>query len=424
MFEKFKEHIKINFPFLKNEFFLVAVSGGVDSMVLVDLLQKSGLRFSIAHCNFKLRSEESDSDELFVKKFSLTNGIPLHTKSFNTNLRKYSTQMAARELRYDWFKNVLKNEKMNYVLTGHHLDDSLETFFLNMTRSTGIDGMLGISNQNKFKIRPLLIYSKQEILDYANKNKLVWREDTSNKSNKYLRNKIRNEIIPVFKEINPEFLNIFKKTTDFLTNSRNLIHHHIQQLKSKGFKKNQNKETLIDKDFINKNKESLYYLFRDFGFSNKDQILNLSKSSTGKILESKSHTLLSNRKHLILKKKDFRQQMFYKIHKDGSDVPFNIIFKNGVFNSKSSKKSFYLNEIDINFPLLLRKFKKGDVFFPDGMKGKKTLSKFFKDEKMSLFDKENQWLLCNNDEIMWIVGKRADRRYHRSNNANLKIEIS
>ena len=173
MFEKFKEHIKINFPFLKNEIFLVAVSGGVDSMVLVDLLQKSGLRFSIAHCNFKLRSEESDSDELFVKKFSLTNGIPLHTKSFNTNLRKYSTQMAARELRYDWFKNVLKNEKMNYVLTGHHLDDSLETFFLNMTRSTGIDGMLGISNQNKFKIRPLLIYSKQEILDYANKNKLV-----------------------------------------------------------------------------------------------------------------------------------------------------------------------------------------------------------------------------------------------------------
>ena len=116
--------------------------------------------------------------------------------------------------------------------------------------------------------------------------------------------------------------------------------------------------------------------------------------------------------------------MFYKIHKDGSDVPFNIIFKNGVFNSKSSKKSFYLNEIDINFPLLLRKFKKGDFFFPYGMKGKKTLSKFFKDEKMSLFDKENQWLLCNNDEIMWIVGKRPDRRYYRSNNANLKIEIS
>jgi len=424
MFERFNQHVKINFPFLKNDFFLVAVSGGVDSMVLVNLLQMSGFRFSIAHCNFNLRNKESNNDELFVKRFSINNKIPFYSKSFKININKQSTQMAARELRYNWFNQLLKKEKMNYVLTAHHLDDSLETFFVNMVRSTGLDGMLGISSQNKFKIRPLLIFSKQEILDYANKNKLKWREDSSNISNKYVRNKIRNEIIPVFKEINPEFLNVFKKTTEFLTNSKDLINEYIQQVKSKGFKINQNKEIVIDKCFVKKHQLSLHYIFKDFGFLNNDQILDLCESPTGKILESKSHILLSNRTQLILKQKKHNKKMFYEIYKDGSEAPLNIRFENGLFNSKSSKTCFYFDEIDVNFPLSLRKFKKGDIFFPSGMVGKKNVSKFFKDEKMSLFDKENQWLLCNKDEIMWIVGKRGDRRYYKPKNANLKIEIT
>lgn len=424
MLTKFNKHIKENLPFICDCHLLVAVSGGLDSVVLTHLLKQLKLKFSIAHCNFKLRGKESDEDEKFVKSLALKIGVKFYSKSFETSLKKHSIQMAARELRYKWFNELLLKNKMKYVLTAHHLDDSIETFFINLTRSTGIQGLLGLKNINEYVIRPMLIFSKSQIFSFANKNKIEWREDSSNKSSDYVRNKIRNEIIPVFKQINPDFLNAFRKTKDFLNDANYIIKEHTKKIKIKNLTQDKKGNILFPKKFIKENQSALHYIFKDFGFNDKEPIIDLSKATTGKIIESKSHKILSNRSNIIIQEKIDNPQCYYEIYESGTDHPINIKFEKGRFNSKATKTCFYLNNADIEFPLILRKFEKGDIFYPNGMKGKKSVSKYYKDEKMSQFDKEQQWLLCNKNEIMWIVGRRADRRYLKINNSNMKIEIS
>ncbi len=424
MLTEFNEHIKENLPFLWNGHLLVAVSGGLDSVVLVHLLKQLKLKFSIAHCNFKLRGKESDEDEKFVKSLALKIGIKFYSKSFKTSIKKHSTQMAARELRYKWFDELLLKEKMKYVLTAHHLDDSIETFFINLTRSTGIQGLVGLKNINENTIRPMLIFSKSQIFSFASKNKIEWREDSSNKSSDYVRNKIRNEIIPVFKQINPDFTNAFRKTKDFLNDANYIINEHTKKIKSETLFRDKNGNILFPKNFLIENQSTLHYIFKDFGFNDKNQIIDLCNATTGKMIESKSHQILSNRSNLIVQEKIDNPECYFEIHESGIDHPINIKFEKGDFNSKATKTCFYLNRIDIEFPLILRKFKKGDVFYPNGMEGKKLISKYYKDEKMSKFDKEQQWLLCNKNEIMWIVGRRTDRRYSKTNKSNMKIEVS
>ena len=423
MFKLLTNHIKKEFSFFKKSKLLVCVSGGVDSMVLIDLLKKLKLDVSIAHCNFKLREQESDEDEKFIRTYSLDNSIPFYSKSFITKLPKHSLQMAARTLRYNWFYSLLKKKKLNFIVTAHHLDDSLETFILNISRASGIGGLTGIKPLNDLIVRPLLIFSKNQILNYAINNKISWREDSTNIQKDYLRNQLRNEVIPVLKKIHPNFLEQSKKTMDFLKDSSSIINNYIKLIKKTHFVSKDDK-IFISKKFLLENKNIIFELFRDYGFKESNQIIELCNSSSGKLIKSSNYILLSNRFNLILNKNKDEVITFYKIGVNGLNFPININFFFGKFETENNKKSIYISKQDIEFPLFLRKWKKGDIFYPTGMQGKKLISKYYKDEKMSFFDKQNQWLLCNHNEVMWIVGQRADRRYFRSKNATIKIVVS
>ena len=422
MYNLFSKHIKKEFSFLKESKLLVCVSGGVDSMVLINLLNRLKYNVSIAHCNFNLRDNESDIDEDFVKNYAITNSIPFFSKSFITRIPKHSMQMAARNLRYKWFYSVLKVEELDYIITAHHLDDSLETFILNLSRASGIEGLAGIKQLNDIIVRPLLIFSKNEILNYAKTNNIKWREDSTNKKNDYQRNQIRNEIIPLLKKLHPNFLDQSKKTMTFLKESNLIIENYIQIIKNENFNLKDDK-IFISKDFIKNNSNLIFHLFKEYNFKYSDQILELCNSLSGKIIESNTHVLLSNRSNLVVKEKTNRIDQTFEVGIKGLLSPIEMNIEVGEFKTKFNKKSIYLSKKEIDFPLYLRKWKKGDVFFPFGMKGKKTVSKYYKDEKMSFFDKQNQWLLCNNDEIVWVVGKRPDRRFFKDNNASLKIEV-
>ncbi len=422
MYNLFSKHIKKEFSFLKESKLLVCVSGGVDSMVLINLLNRLKYNVSIAHCNFNLRDDESDIDENFVKNYAITNSIPFFSKSFITRIPKHSMQMAARNLRYKWFYSVLKVEELDYIITAHHLDDSLETFILNLSRASGIEGLAGIKQLNDIIVRPLLIFSKNEILNYAKTNNIKWREDSTNKKNDYQRNQIRNEIIPLLKKLHPNFLDQSKKTMTFLKESNLIIENYIQIIKNENFNLKDD-EIFISKDFIKNNSNLIFHLFKEYNFKYSDQILELCNSLSGKIIESNTHILLSNRSNLVVKEKTNRIDQTFEVGIKGLLSPIEMNIEVGEFKTKFNKKSIYLSKKEIDFPLYLRKWKKGDVFFPFGMKGKKTVSKYYKDEKMSFFDKQNQWLLCNNDEIVWVVGKRPDRRFFKDNNASLKIEV-
>ena len=422
MYNLFSKHIKKEFSFLKESKLLVCVSGGVDSMVLINLLNRLKYNVSIAHCNFNLRDDESDIDEDFVKNYAITNSIPFFSKSFITRIPKHSMQMAARNLRYKWFYSVLKVEELDYIITAHHLDDSLETFILNLSRASGIEGLAGIKQLNDIIVRPLLIFSKNEILNYAKTNNIKWREDSTNKKNDYQRNQIRNEIIPLLKKLHPNFLDQSKKTMTFLKESNLIIENYIQIIKNENFNLKDD-EIFVSKDFIKNNSNLIFHLFKEYNFKYSDQILELCNSLSGKIIESNTHVLLSNRSNLVVKEKTNRIDQTFEVGIKGLLSPIEMNIKVGEFKTKFNKKSIYLSKKEIDFPLYLRKWKKGDVFFPFGMKGKKTVSKYYKDEKMSFFDKQNQWLLCNNDEIVWVVGKRPDRRFFKDNNASLKIEV-
>ena len=422
MKSNFLEYIDHNYLFRKDSKIVLAISGGIDSICLADLLIRSGYNIEFAHCNFNLRDDESDIDEDFVKNYAITNSIPFFSKSFITRIPKHSMQMAARNLRYKWFYSVLKVEELDYIITAHHLDDSLETFILNLSRASGIEGLAGIKQLNDIIVRPLLIFSKNEILNYAKTNNIKWREDSTNKKNDYQRNQIRNEIIPLLKKLHPNFLDQSKKTMTFLKESNLIIENYIQIIKNENFNLKDD-EIFISKDFIKNNSNLIFHLFKEYNFKYSDQILELCNSLSGKIIESNTHVLLSNRSNLVVKEKTNRIDQTFEVGIKGLLSPIEMNIKVGEFKTKFNKKSIYLSKKEIDFPLYLRKWKKGDVFFPFGMKGKKTVSKYYKDEKMSFFDKQNQWLLCNNDEIVWVVGKRPDRRFFKDNNASLKIEV-
>tara|TARA_B110000305_G_scaffold48319_1_gene51878 strand:+ start:10862 stop:12133 length:1272 start_codon:yes stop_codon:yes gene_type:complete len=418
----FSEHINNDFDFLKKSKLLVCVSGGLDSMVLIDLLCKTKQDVSVAHCNFKLREQESDLDEEFVKKYCLKNSIPFFSKTFVTKIPKHSLQMAARTLRYDWFYDLLKKKKLNYILTAHHLDDSLETFILNLSRATGIKGLSGIKSINDFIARPLLIFSKDKILEYAKKNNIRWREDSSNIKNDYQRNQIRNKVIPQLKELHPDFLNQFNKTMNFLKDSSSIIKKYINIIKKENFLI-KGEEIIISKKFINNNQQDVYELFKDYNFKNPKEILKLCNSVTGKMIESSTYFLLSDRSNLILKKNINKFNDVYEVGENGITTPLRINIEMGEFDREFNDNTIYLSKIDIDFPLFLRKWKKGDFIFPFGMNGKKMISKYYKDQKMSFFDKQSQWLLCNQEDVIWIVGKRGDKRYLKPNEGLIKIEV-
>ena len=434
MLQKFKEHINSNFPFLKDKKLLIAISGGLDSIVLHQLLNDLNFDISLAHCNFSLRDKESDLDEEFVKNLSQKSYNQIFTIKFDTNKfaqkNKFSTQIAARELRYIWFQELVENHNFDFVLTAHHADDNLETFLINLTRGTGLDGFTGIPKKNGNIIRPLLPFSRNEISEYAKTNKIDWREDASNASTKYIRNKIRHQIVPVLKEINPNLLDTFTKTTENLKESKQIIEDKIEDISSKVITSENNilKISINKINQLSNSKAYLFQLLKEYNFTEWNDVYNLLTSQSGKQIFSKTHRLLKDRDFLLLSKIDINKiEDDFKIYANCSEItkPFLLKIEETQQKSTENKQTIYVDKNLLKHPLIVRKWKNGDYFYPTGMQGKKKLSKYFKDEKFSLIEKENTWLLCNTDnEIIWVINYRLDRRFEISNTSKQIIKIS
>ncbi len=433
MLKQFTEYINTNFSFLREKRLLLACSGGIDSVALAHLAVGDELDVTLVHCNFNLREKESDEDEVFVQNLSDQLKTPFLVKSFDTGQyaknHKVSVQMAARELRYKWFNEVMETEGFDYVLTAHHADDSLETFIINLSRGTGIDGLLGIPTKNGRVVRPLLDFSRNDILNYAKNENIKWREDSSNKENKYLRNKIRLEIVPKLKELHPTFSENFQKTQNHLDQTNAILKNHIGEMKKALFYKDDDhyKIDIIELLKLQPIDAYLYQLFHEFGFTEWDNVSALLSGTSGKEVRSKTHSLLKDRTHLILsERKDAANGIFFISEKDSMlEVPVQLIFEAVDTLGKASKNVVFLDKEKLNYPLVLRNWEKGDYFYPFGMKGTKKVSKFFKDEKMDMYSKSKQWLLCSGDTIIWVVGKRMDERFKidASTRSILKITL-
>jgi tRNA(Ile)-lysidine synthase len=436
MFAEFKAHIKLNFPNLFKDRILLACSSGIDSMVMTHLCQKLNLNITLAHCNFCLRGHESNLDEAFVVDYASKQDILVFSKQFDTQSfvdnSKYSIQMAARELRYNWFQSLSEQHQFSCVLTAHHADDNLETFLINLSRGSGLDGLVGIPEKNGLFLRPLLPFSRDQILQYAQKHQIEWREDSSNVSLKYQRNQLRHKLVTVLKEIYPNILESLTKTQSHLEASKELLESHIHDIEEQVIVKTNLGEIHFDINVLKALKSMplyLFPLFNKYGFSDWKALSKLLDGQSGKKLLSKTHTLIKNRQVLILFSNDLPTATSQKIESH-NDIAFieNLgchmkIDKVSVLDSPDTN-TIYVDFDKLQFPLELRPWKNGDYFYPKGMEGKKKISKFFKDEKMSLSEKDKTLLLCSDAQVVWVVGKRQDARFIASETDALICKIS
>ena len=435
MLQKFLNHINTNFSFLKDKKLLIAISGGVDSVVLTHLLSALNFNISLAHCNFNLRGKESDLDEAFVIKLGKELKVPVFTKQFNTTQfskeNNQSTQIAARELRYSWFQKLAEQHSFDNILTAHHADDHIETFLINLTRGTGLEGLTGIPEINGNIVRPLLKFSRNDIFTFVKENHIDWREDKSNASTKYIRNKIRHQVLPILKEINPSLLETFAKTTAHLKESQQIIEDRIEKVTP---------EILIIEEKVLKiciekiaafsnPKAYLYQFLKRYNFTEWNDVYNLLSAQSGKQVFSKTHVLLKDRTFLLLFKKEpspvFENVFFIDKNQTEITKPIQLQFEDIKEKSTENKQTIYIDKQLLIFPLKLRKWENGDFFYPTGMKGKKKVSKYFKDEKFSLLEKQNTWILCNNNNhVLWIVGHRQDNRFEITKQTSTTFKIS
>ncbi len=438
MLENFQNHINNTFPFLRKRKLLIAISGGLDSVVLTHLCKQVNFEISLAHCNFNLRGTESDSDEAFVLDLANNLDLEVFIESFETETyaqnNKLSIQMAARELRYNWFQDLAQQLDFDYILTAHHADDNLETFLINLTRGTGLDGLKGIPEINKNIVRPLLKFTREDIEVYAKKNSIKWREDSSNASTKYLRNKLRHDVIPVLKAINPDVLLNFNNTLDNLKDTADIVEESVQAVL---------KRAIIDMDDtmvsykisefikVNNPKAYVYQIFKPYGFTQWDDIVDLLKAQSGKQVFSKTHKLLKDRETLILSKiedNDNNSQDLIPLEVNSNtatiNTPLGVLTFQTVENpSKTDQSTICIDKEKLKFPLTIRHWQEGDYFYPFGMKGKKKLSKYFKDEKLSLLAKKKVLLLCNQKEIVWVINYRADDRFKITDQTKSVLKI-
>ncbi len=431
-----KKHIEKQFPFLRKSKSIVAVSGGIDSVVLTHILYQLGYSIGLAHVNFNLRGIDSDQDQKFVENLAKKLEIPVFIHQADTKVyaknHKKSIQMAARDIRYKWFEELRSAEGYAYVLTAHHFDDWIESFFINLSRGTGIDGLTGIPEINTKVIRPLLPFDRPSILAYAKDNKLVWREDRSNAATQYLRNKIRHTLIPVLKNINPAYRKTFLKTQKHLSESKELIADYIELIKPTLISEKNDGLQINIEEILNTPHSNavLYQLLKDYGFTQWDDIYQLPKAQTGRIVYSDTHFLLKDRSNLKLGVLSQSPTFSQKV-KIGSSFqlldtrysvqslpkPANVIYDN-TFEVQFDKAS-------VTFPLFVRKWKEGDYFYPLGMQGRKKISDFLIDQKVSRDQKEKIYLLCDaDDRIIWVVGMRLDNRFKITENTTEILKIT
>lgn len=426
MLEAFKEYILKEKIFKSDENILIAVSGGVDSVVLCHLFQQAKFNFGIAHCNFQLRGRDSDEDALFVENLAQQMKVPFYKINFDTTTyvekNKVSIQVAARELRYKWLEKIRAENNFNFIATAHHLDDSLETILYNFTKGCGIRGIHGILSKVNFIIRPLLFTYKKEVLNFAQQHKIQFREDVSNFSDKYSRNKIRLQVIPTLEKINPSLQKTTAKNIQRFKETELLFNYAVVLLQKEiTFEKNNQLWIHLKKLVSSPAPQTLLFeILRPFGFNNDqvEQMLNSIGHQAGAVFSSPSHRVLLDRDYFVVKKME--SMLYDRILID--DKVTNISFPNGKLSFEkikneddldfSDQRVGYFNFSKISFPLTMRKWEAGDFFQPFGMHGKgKKVKKFLTDLKLNRFDKDKVWVLESGGEICWVIGLRMDERF-------------
>ncbi|MFN4146170.1 MAG: tRNA lysidine(34) synthetase TilS [Runella sp.] len=418
MLDRFLTFIKEKQLFESHHRLLLAVSGGLDSVVMVDLCQRAGLNFGIAHCNFQLRANESEADEEFVRSIALQYNAPFFTKRFDTKavakLEKISTQMAARNLRYQWFEEVRLSKGFDWILTAHHQDDLLETLLLNMVRGTGLAGLHGILPKNGAIVRPLLFTTRHELADWANENALLWREDNSNLSDDYARNRLRHHVVPILKDLNPQVAQATMTLAERVSENEAIVKHYLSQEASKSIRQEQG-SLWIDirklEGFVSP-LECLAQWLSDYGFSylQTKHIWESRHQTSGKQYFSSTHTLSKDRTHWIVSKTEHISMPVFAIttpsgsvHLPQAEVSWEITDIMG----ENTPHTFYISIEALSSSLVLRPWKAGDWFCPKGMRGKrKKLSDFLIDNKVPFHHKKSVYVLESKEEIRWVVGYR------------------
>lgn len=417
---------------------LVAVSGGVDSMVLLDLLQQIGVDVAVAHCNFLLRGEESDGDEKLVKEYCLHRGIGFHLARINTSQyaqeHKMSIQEAARELRYEWFRKLVTQYGYSAVATAHHATDQVETILLQMLRGTGIKGLQGMLPENHQVIRPLLEITRKEILDYAAQHKIIFREDSSNTSDKYSRNLLRKEVLPVLEKINPAFEQHVVQTSLVVQQLNGWLQSEVEKWAKKHLLSTSRSVKIPLKPLL-KHKASqvlLFELLQPFGFSSATitQVYKALMEQSGKLFFSYTHRLVKDREELILSRLATADKTGTFFIAAGNDELITPEFKIAISHIPTPDNLFVnpgtalLDKDLVKFPLVVRLWQHGDKFKPLGMKGWKKVSDFLTDLKLSIVDKERVWIMESGGEIIWIAGWRIDNRYKITKKTKRVIQMN
>jgi len=438
MIDEFLTFIKTNKLVAKGDKILLAVSGGIDSMVMANLFLRTDFKFAIAHCNFGLRGEESDGDEEFVRDYALKREIPFYIKKFDTKVyalkHGLSVQMAARELRYRWFESVIQKNGYNSIALAHNLNDNIETFLINMARGTGITGLTGIKPLSRNLIRPLLFATRQAITEYSYEYEVPFREDSSNAETKYVRNKIRHKLLPLFKEINPSIESTLNETIIRVNEINEIYLNSVKEVKSNITVKRGNLTAfrIADLQKPEIGKTMLYELFKAYGIGSLqlDDLVHIINGSSGKQINTLTHRIIKNRDEVLVSENTEEKDtpLIIRSINDFKKVPsISSAFISDAstgFVQSDSKANGCFDAEKIIFPVTIRKWQSGDIFYPLGMKQKKKLSDFFIDSKLSLFEKESCLIMESEGKIAWIIGKRLDDRFKVTESTKSILNIS
>lgn len=428
-------HLKEICPDPGNKNFLLAVSGGVDSMALLQFFVRLGFNLEVAHCNFCLRGKESDLDEALVKTFCKTHSIVFHSKRFEQlkdQSKGNSIQQLARELRYEWFNQLLCEKGFDNLVLAHHANDNFETSLYQFIKGTGLKGLKGIPEVNNKIIRPLLKIKKSDIIKYSRDLEIPFRDDSSNDSNKYNRNLLRLEVLPILKKINPDLVNTFKSHSQLYIDAQEIIEAESEQFRI-AYCKTIDQNLIIDFKTLKEKPGRLNILLlilEPLGFT-LEQLISIFRKegfTSGKKLLSKTHKLIFNRGELLITPLQTENEEYVI-----SKIPFKVQTKAGELNIEySDNNNLIINELNtiylkhnLTLPVIIRSWKQGDSFQPSGMNGKsQKLKDYFINNKFSIPEKHQQLLLTSNNEICWIIGKRADERFIESNPGKKGIKVT
>lgn len=440
MLQKFLAYIAEKELFSTNEKVLLAVSGGIDSVVMLRLFADAKLNFGVAHCNFGLRGEESDADEKFVHKLARKAGVPFHVKHFETEQfaedHKLSIQMAARDLRYNWFEELADSEGYTYIALAHHKNDILETMLLNLTRGTGIAGLHGIVPKRGRFIRPLLFAEKDEVYAFVADKQIIWREDSSNASTKYYRNKIRQEVIPPLQELNPNLPHTIQQTAEKVGAVERFFYAAADALRKEALRREGPDWLLAMEPILTTSEPALFLseLLNPWGFSyaqTRELLVVYQQEGTvsGKVFDSPTHRLNIDRKQLVISAKNLQEYQSLEFEEEESPVQYGSLQLEWEtkeaegYAINPDRMVAALDKDKLSFPLKIRPWKAGDWFCPLGMNKKKKLSDFMIDQKIPLNLKERVRVVSSGDSIVWVLGYRIDDRFKLTDKSREVLEV-